>query len=120
MVSAAYGRPRLTESEVLGRLRKGSADVPNRVLHLAFVDGDRLVGCISSTYTVPWCPTGCGHWGLLVVGVALTLFSVGIAVVVPARSAALLRAAAAGSGGTTPTTLRRSGRATGARAAANG
>ena len=35
-------------------------------------------------------------WGLLLVGVALTLCSVGIAVMVPARSAALLRAAAAG------------------------
>jgi len=41
----------------------------NRVLLLAY-KGESLVGCVSSTYSPPWTPEGCGHWGLLVVHTA--------------------------------------------------
>ena len=67
MCNAAYGHGRVSKAEVERRLQHGDIGYrANRVLHLAFRN-DRLVGCISSTYSPPWTPAGCGHWGLLVV-----------------------------------------------------
>mmetsp|Transcript_68621 Transcript_68621/g.127995 ORF Transcript_68621/g.127995 Transcript_68621/m.127995 type:complete len:202 (-) Transcript_68621:129-734(-) len=67
MANAAYGYRRLSAEEVAGRLTRGdSVERANRVLHLAFI-GQELVGCVSSTYSVPWTQEGCGHWGLLAV-----------------------------------------------------
>ena len=69
MVNSAYGYGRLSPHEVLHRLAMGDAgDDANRVLHLAWRES-QLVGCCSSTLSVPWAPRGCGHWGLLVVAV---------------------------------------------------
>ena len=69
MVNTAYGYGRLSSSEVRQRLAMGDDDDrANRVLHLAWRDG-KVVGCCSSTLQTPWCPRGCGHWGLLVVDV---------------------------------------------------
>jgi len=71
MVNDAYGYQRLSPMEVIHRLSMGdSGDAANRVLHLAWRCDGELVGCCSSTTQVPWCPHGCGHWGLLVVNVA--------------------------------------------------
>ena len=67
MVNTAYGYNRLSPDEVRYRLAMGDSPT-NRVLHLAW-RGDELVGCCSSTRQTPWCPSGCGHWGLLVVAV---------------------------------------------------
>ena len=73
MVCKSYGYQRLSPGEVESRLGMGDAgEQANRVLHLAWrVEGDEetLVGCCSSTKQTPWCPRGCGHWGLLVVAV---------------------------------------------------
>mmetsp|Transcript_12567 Transcript_12567/g.28399 ORF Transcript_12567/g.28399 Transcript_12567/m.28399 type:complete len:200 (-) Transcript_12567:87-686(-) len=70
MTNLAYGYRRLSPEEVAGRLTRGDAiDSANRVLHLAFI-GEDLVGCVSSTYSVPWTQEGCGHWGLLAVSPA--------------------------------------------------
>lgn len=70
MVNCAYGHSRLSPSEVLQRLAMGddAEERTNRVLHLAYRN-DELVGCCSSTRQPPWTPSGCGHWGLLVVDV---------------------------------------------------
>jgi len=64
MVCRAYGYCRVSKHEVRQRLHMGDGQ-PNRV-HLA-VRGGTLVGCCSSTLQTPWCPSGCGHWGLLAV-----------------------------------------------------
>jgi GNAT superfamily N-acetyltransferase len=75
MANRAYGYPRLSPPEVMQRLGMGDdGKDANRVLHVAFRldpgSGDEiLVGCCSSTRQTPWCPRGCGHWGLLVVDV---------------------------------------------------
>lgn len=74
MVCRSYGYQRLSAGEVHQRLSMGDAgDRANRVLHLAWraEEGgeETLVGCCSSTVQTPWCPRGCGHWGLLVVAV---------------------------------------------------
>ena len=77
MANRAYGHQRLSAPEVAQRLAMGDAgEDSNRVLHLAWrIDDDdengseTLVGCCSSTKQTPWCPRGCGHWGLLVVDV---------------------------------------------------
>jgi len=68
MVNKSYGCMRLDEHDVTDRLQMGDpgASSANRVLHLAML-GDRPVGCMSSTFRVPWAENGCGHWGLLVV-----------------------------------------------------
>ena len=63
MVTRAYGYCRVSNHEVRQRLHMGDSH-PNRVLHLAVREG-KLVGCCSSTLQTPWCPSGCGHWGLL-------------------------------------------------------
>lgn len=69
MVNTSYGYHRVSEGEVASRLAMGDAGSgANRVLHVATRDGV-LVGCCSSTKQTPWCPYGCGHWGLLVVDV---------------------------------------------------
>ena len=69
MVNIAYGYGRVSANEVAQRLSMGDAgEHANRVLHVATRDGE-LVGCCSSTIQTPWCPSGCGHWGLLVVDV---------------------------------------------------
>ena len=69
MVNTAYGYGRISPSEIRQRLAMGDADEEaNRVLHLAWRN-NKVVGCCSSTIQTPWCPRGCGHWGLLVVGV---------------------------------------------------
>mmetsp|Transcript_46255 Transcript_46255/g.100561 ORF Transcript_46255/g.100561 Transcript_46255/m.100561 type:complete len:265 (+) Transcript_46255:59-853(+) len=71
MVNRSYDYSRLSEGEVLGRLRMGDAGIrANRVLHLAMLDG-KPVGCMSSTFQPPWTEEGCGHWGLLVVAVEM-------------------------------------------------
>jgi len=71
MVAAAYGgakrHKRLGKSDVVNRLQMGDAGPnANRVLHLAFKDGE-LAGCCSSTFEPGWTDEGCGHWGLLAV-----------------------------------------------------
>jgi len=67
MVQRAYNRRRMSESEALSRIANGDASCySNRVLHLAFKDGE-LVGCCSSTIQPPWTLCGVGHWGLLAV-----------------------------------------------------
>ena len=40
------------------------------MLHVATSADGRVVGCCSSTLFAPWCEPGCGHWGLLAVGVS--------------------------------------------------
>jgi len=84
MVNRSYGCMRLDEDDVMDRLSMGDpgSSRSNRVLHLAMV-GSRPVGCMSSTFKVPWAEQGCGHWGLLVVdttmqgkGVASAMVSV--------------------------------------------
>ena len=40
------------------------------MLHVATSLDGRVVGCCSSTLFTPWCEPGCGHWGLLAVGVS--------------------------------------------------
>ena len=68
LVNRAYGYRRIDVYEAVQRLAMGDAGRrANRVLHLAYREGQRLVGCCSSTIQPPWTPTGCGHWGLLVV-----------------------------------------------------
>mmetsp|Transcript_85587 Transcript_85587/g.227390 ORF Transcript_85587/g.227390 Transcript_85587/m.227390 type:complete len:225 (-) Transcript_85587:164-838(-) len=64
--SRAAHHQRVSEEEIRGRLRQGSAAGANRVLHVALRDGCPL-GCVSSTLQPPWTPSGCGHWGLLAV-----------------------------------------------------
>jgi len=87
MANRAYGYPRLSPPEVSQRLSMGDdGKHANRVLHLAFrlqtTDGEEiLVGCCSSTKQTPWCPRGCGHWGLLVVAVEAQGTGVGSALV---------------------------------------
>lgn len=63
---------RVTNHEVVDRLGMGDAGLrANRVLHVAFrgetLAPESVVGCMSSTFQPPWTPSGCGHWGLLVV-----------------------------------------------------
>lgn len=72
MVNQSYGCMRLDEHDVMDRLQMGDAgsSSANRVLHLAML-GDRPVGCMSSTFKVPWAENGCGHWGLLVVDTSM-------------------------------------------------
>eukprot|EP00927_Polykrikos_kofoidii_P066306 TRINITY_DN61933_c0_g1_i1.p1 TRINITY_DN61933_c0_g1~~TRINITY_DN61933_c0_g1_i1.p1 ORF type:complete len:316 (+),score=61.84 TRINITY_DN61933_c0_g1_i1:77-949(+) len=74
MVSEAYGYRRVDEDDIYDRLAMGDPgpNRANRVLHIAFsIDKDgkpgEPVGCMSSTFSVPWAERGCGHWGLLVV-----------------------------------------------------
>jgi len=61
---------RVDEEDIFDRLSMGDSGMAfsNRVLLLAFIE-NRMVGCISSTYSPPWTPEGCGHWGLLVTDV---------------------------------------------------
>jgi len=68
--AAVGGHKTISAEKVRGRLRCGDveATTARRVLHLAIRDG-RAVGCMSSSLTTPWTPTGCGHWGFLVVAV---------------------------------------------------
>lgn len=69
MVNHSYGYSRVSEHEIAQRLAMGdSLEGANRVLHVA-TRGGQLVGCCSSTRHTPWTPSGCGHWGLLVVAV---------------------------------------------------
>jgi len=70
MVNEAYGYRRVDEDDIQERFAMGDpgSSRGNRVLHVAF-QGDRPVGCMSSTFSVPWAEDGCGHWGLLVVDV---------------------------------------------------
>lgn len=70
MVNKSYGYPRLDRHDVIDRLEMGDpgSSRANRVLHLA-MRGNRVLGCMSSTFNVPWAEDGCGHWGLLVVDV---------------------------------------------------
>ena len=65
VICRAYGYMRVSQHEVKQRLCMGDG-TPNRVLHLAVWDG-KVVGCCSSTLQTMWCPSGCGHWGLLAV-----------------------------------------------------
>lgn len=68
MVNKSYGHMRVDEGDVENRLEMGDpgSSRANRVLHIAFM-GDKPVGCMSSTFRVPWAEDSCGHWGLLVV-----------------------------------------------------
>lgn len=86
MVNQSYGCMRLSPGEVSSRLAMGDGGKyeSNRVLHLAFREGS-LVGCCSSTLQTPWCPRGCGHWGLLVVAVEAQGTGVGSALVAAAE-----------------------------------
>ena len=69
MVNRSYGYQRVSSGEIHQRLSMGDAgEAANRVLHVAYREGV-LVGCCSSTIQTPWCPAGCGHWGLLVAAV---------------------------------------------------
>eukprot|EP00928_Gymnodinium_smaydae_P024207 TRINITY_DN19661_c0_g2_i1.p1 TRINITY_DN19661_c0_g2~~TRINITY_DN19661_c0_g2_i1.p1 ORF type:complete len:335 (-),score=77.20 TRINITY_DN19661_c0_g2_i1:230-1168(-) len=72
MVNRAYGYIRVDEDDITERLAMGDPGSfrGNRVLHLAML-GNRPVGCMSSTFRVPWAEEGCGHWGLLVVDEAM-------------------------------------------------
>jgi GNAT superfamily N-acetyltransferase len=72
MVNDAYGYMRIDEDDVMERLAMGDpgSSQANRVLHIAFL-GERPVGCMSSTFKVPWAERGCGHWGLLVVDTSM-------------------------------------------------
>lgn len=81
MVNDAYGRARIGLDDIRGRLQGGGAAEPNRVLHLCFRGTDELVGCVSSTFQAGWTAAGCGHWGLLVVAVAVQGGGVGSALV---------------------------------------
>jgi len=68
---SAYGYARIDEEEARDRIAMGDAGgAANRVLHCAFLEDGSLVGCCSSTIQTPWCPAGCGHWGLLSVAPA--------------------------------------------------
>jgi predicted N-acetyltransferase YhbS len=80
MVNGARGNTSCSEEEIRVRLEKGDAQDANRVLHLALNADGAIVGCVSSSLTTLWTPTGCGHWGFLAVarsaqgcGVASTL-----------------------------------------------
>ena len=64
LCNEAYGCGRLSEADARARLAMGDEAEANRVLHLAFREG-QLLGCCSSTLQPPWTPRGCGHWGLL-------------------------------------------------------
>ena len=66
LVNEAYGYRRVSDWDMQHRLRAGR----NRVLHVAMSTDGRVVGCCSSTLFTPWCEPGCGHWGLLAVGVS--------------------------------------------------
>jgi len=70
MVNRAYGYQRVDRHDVRERLAMGDpgGGRANRVLHVALLAGEP-VGCMSSTFRVPWAEDGCGHWGLLVVDV---------------------------------------------------
>mmetsp|Transcript_43188 Transcript_43188/g.137348 ORF Transcript_43188/g.137348 Transcript_43188/m.137348 type:complete len:278 (-) Transcript_43188:66-899(-) len=69
MVNRAYGYQRVDKHDIKDRLAMGDrGHGANRVLHIAF-SGETPVGCMSSTFSVPWAEDGCGHWGLLVVDV---------------------------------------------------
>eukprot|EP00930_Biecheleria_cincta_P001422 TRINITY_DN102562_c0_g1_i1.p1 TRINITY_DN102562_c0_g1~~TRINITY_DN102562_c0_g1_i1.p1 ORF type:complete len:264 (+),score=50.15 TRINITY_DN102562_c0_g1_i1:156-947(+) len=72
MVNRSYGYMRVDEGDIADRLQMGDpgSSRANRVLHVAFM-GDQPVGCMSSTFRVPWAEDGCGHWGLLVVDESL-------------------------------------------------
>ena len=85
MINMSYGYHRVSEGEICNRLAMGdSSDSANRVLHVA-TRGGALVGCCSSTKQTPWCPSGCGHWGLLVVDVAAQGTGVATALVTAAE-----------------------------------
>ena len=85
MVSRAYGYGRVGAHEVRSRLAMGDGDHTNRVLHVATRAGV-LVGCCSSTLQTPWCPAGCGHWGLLAVDPAAQGTGVASALVAAAEA----------------------------------
>jgi len=71
MINGAYGYQRVDRHEVRERMAMGDpGSRANRVIHIAFHDGT-AVGCMSSTFRVPWAEEGCGHWGLLVVDVEM-------------------------------------------------
>eukprot|EP01050_Picozoa_sp_SAG11_P015455 SAG11_NODE_2006_length_3928_cov_7.941499_1_plen_285_part_00 len=88
LANEAHGHTRLSADEVRERLAMGDdAMRRNRVLHLAWARaetqtmakekacptgeaGEELLGICSSTFAVPWCESGCGHWGLLAVSPA--------------------------------------------------
>jgi len=85
MVSRAYGYGRIGAYEVRSRLAMGDGNCTNRVLHVATRAG-MLVGCCSSTLQTPWCPAGCGHWGLLAVDPAAQGTGVASALVAAAEA----------------------------------
>lgn len=85
MANGAYGRRRMSPGEVNRRISMGDAGRwSNRVLHLAFRDGD-LVGCCSSTIQPPFTCFGCGHWGLMAVDPKAQGCGVGSALVAAAE-----------------------------------
>jgi len=70
MVNRSYGYNRITPNEIRQRLAMGDdEESANRVLHVAFDETGKLVGCCSSTLCTPWTGRNCGHWGLLVVDI---------------------------------------------------
>mmetsp|Transcript_28170 Transcript_28170/g.44058 ORF Transcript_28170/g.44058 Transcript_28170/m.44058 type:complete len:250 (+) Transcript_28170:96-845(+) len=87
MINQAYGYVRVDEDDIMDRLAMGDpgSSRANRVLHLAFLD-DQLVGCMSSTFKVPWAERGCGHWGLLVVDVKMQGRGIASAMIAAAES----------------------------------
>jgi len=87
MVNKAYGYMRIDEEDIMDRLQMGDpgSSRSNRVLHIAFI-GKRPVGCMSSTFRVPWAEDGCGHWGLLVVDVSMQGKGIASAMVAAAES----------------------------------
>eukprot|EP00930_Biecheleria_cincta_P044610 TRINITY_DN30704_c0_g1_i1.p1 TRINITY_DN30704_c0_g1~~TRINITY_DN30704_c0_g1_i1.p1 ORF type:complete len:232 (-),score=31.28 TRINITY_DN30704_c0_g1_i1:151-846(-) len=85
MANDAYGRGRMHPSEVKQRISMGDAGRwSNRVLHLAFRDGE-LVGCCSSTIQPPFTCFGWGHWGLMTVDRKVQGTGVGSALVAAAE-----------------------------------
>mmetsp|Transcript_16551 Transcript_16551/g.53071 ORF Transcript_16551/g.53071 Transcript_16551/m.53071 type:complete len:367 (-) Transcript_16551:200-1300(-) len=75
----------LHQQPVSARLQMGDGGTrANRVLHVAFRDGE-AVGCISSSFATLWTETGVGHWGLLVVDPAARGSGVGSALVAAAE-----------------------------------
>lgn len=87
IVNTAYGCMRVDQEDVMDRLAMGDpgSSRANRVLHIAFL-GERPVGCMSSTFRVPWAEAGCGHWGLLAVDADMQGKGIASAMVAAAES----------------------------------
>jgi len=57
----------LTDDEVQQLKSLSRPPIINRVLFLAISKEGAIVGTCAATLAAPWCPSGCGSWGLLAV-----------------------------------------------------